>query len=64
MFHYLVRFLTALLLTFPLDVVSADERNMVYTFLKLKNGEAVDFNTMSESLFEWSKKRIIESECD
>ena len=47
-----------------LDVVSADERKIVKTFLKLKNGDAVEFNTMSEELFAWAKKLIGEKEHD
>ena len=47
-----------------LDVVSADERKIVETFLKLKNGDAVEFNTMSEELFAWAKKLIGEKEHD
>ena len=42
------------------DVVSADERVIVDTFLNLKNGGTVDFNLMSEALFAWSKKCIVE----
>ena len=42
------------------DVVSADERVIVDTFLNLKNGGTVDFNSMSEVLFDWSKKCIVE----
>ena len=42
------------------DVVSADERVIVDTFLSLKNGGTVDFNSMSEVLFDWSKKCIVE----
>ena len=41
-----------------LDVVSADEQKIVETFLKLKNGEAALFGTMSETLFAWSEKWI------
>ena len=41
-----------------LEIVSPDERVIVETFLKLKNGGAVSFNTMSENLFNWAKKRI------
>ena len=41
-----------------LQVVSFDERGIVETFLNLKNGGTVDFNLMSETLFEWSKKWI------
>ena len=44
-----------------LGVVSADERKIVETFLKLKNGDAVEFDTMSEELFTWAKKWITES---
>ena len=41
-----------------LGAVSADERKIVETFLKLKNGDAVEFDTMSEELFTWAKKWI------
>ena len=44
-----------------LQVVSFDERVVVETFLNLKNGGAVDFNFMSETLFTWSKKLISEN---
>ena len=44
-----------------LGVVSADERKIIETFLKLKNGDAVEFDTMSEELFTWAKKQITES---
>ena len=44
-----------------LGAVSADERKIVETFLKLKNGDAVEFDTMSEELFTWAKKWITES---
>ena len=40
------------------DVVSADERVIVDTFLTLKNGDAVEFGAMSDTLFSWSKKWI------
>jgi hypothetical protein len=43
------------------DVVSTDERVIIDTFLSLKNGGAVDFNSMSEALFVWSRKRIAEN---
>ena len=42
------------------DVVSIDERVIVDTFLNLKSGGTVDFNSMSEVLFDWSKKCIVE----
>ena len=41
-----------------LEVVSDEEKIIVETFLKLKSGEDVCFDKMSEILFEWSKKRI------
>jgi predicted nucleotidyltransferase len=40
------------------NVVSADERVIVDTFLTLKNGDAVEFGAMSDTLFSWSKKWI------
>ena len=43
------------------DVVSTDERIIIDTFLSLKNGGAVDFNSMSEALFVWSRKQISEN---
>ena len=44
-----------------LQVVSSDERSIVETFLNLKIGGTVDFNSMSETLFAWSKKWIAEN---
>ena len=43
-----------------LGVVSADERKIIETFLKLKNGDAVEFDIMSEELFAWAKNQIVE----
>ena len=43
------------------NVVSTDERLIVDTFLDLKNGGTVDFNLMSETLFDWSKKWIADN---
>ena len=43
------------------DVVSTDERVIIDTFLSLKNGGEIDFNSMSEALFVWSGKRIAEN---
>ncbi len=40
------------------EIVSPDERVIVENFLKLKNGGAVDFDKMSETLFIWCKKWI------
>ncbi len=41
-----------------LEKVSDDERIIVETFMKLKNGGTVSFEEMSENLFEWSQKLI------
>ena len=43
-----------------LQVVSSDERVIVEIFLSLKNGGTVDFTLMSETLFTWAKKWIVE----
>ena len=43
-----------------LGVVSADERKIVETFLELKNGDTARFDLMSEFLFAWAKKQMIE----
>ena len=43
------------------NIVSNDERVIVDTFLDLKNGGAVEFNSMSETLFNWSKKWIADN---
>ena len=44
-----------------LQVVSSHEMGIVETFLNLKNGGTVDFDSMSETLFAWSKKWIAEN---
>ena len=41
-----------------LEIVSPDERVIVETFLNLKNGGTASFDTLSENLFNWSKKWI------
>lgn len=43
-----------------LQMVKSDEQMIVHTFLELKAGGLIDFQKMSEILFEWSKKWIIE----
>ena len=43
-----------------LRVVSSDECGIIETFLSLKSGGKVDFYLMSEALFAWSKKCIVE----
>ena len=41
-----------------LEKVSDDERSIVENFLSLKNNNKIDFEEMSNTLFEWSKKWI------
>ncbi len=41
-----------------LQVAMGEERAMIETFLKYKNGEAVDFNEASQALFEWTQMWI------
>ena len=41
-----------------LQAALLDEKIVIETFLKYKNGETVDFNSASEILFAWSKKWI------
>ena len=43
-----------------LGVVSDDERKIIEILSKLKNGDTVEFGTMSEVLFAWAKKQITE----
>ena len=43
------------------QVVSSNEQVIVETFINLKNGGTVDFNWMSEALFDWSKKWIADN---
>ena len=47
-----------------LDVASADERKIVEIFLKLKSGDAVRFDSMSDALFAWAKKWIEDKKHD
>ena len=47
-----------------LGVVSADEQKIIETFLKLMNGETVELGKMSEELFAWAKKQIVEKKHD
>ena len=42
-----------------LSHLSHDEKQIVETFIKLKNGGTVEFENMSEMLFYWAKKIII-----
>lgn len=41
-----------------LEVVTDGDKIIVETFLRIKNGETVDFNNMSETLFAWAKNRL------
>ena len=41
-----------------LTVASLDDAVIIKTIMHLKNGGAVDFDKMSESLFNWAKNRI------
>lgn len=41
-----------------LAVAAPEEREILKTFERLKQGEAVDFDAMSKALFAWSKKWI------
>lgn len=45
-----------------LQYVSQRDKDIVNTFLSLKNGGAVDFDSMSEALFNWAKNWIEETE--
>ena len=41
-----------------LGVVSYDEQAIVEAFVNLKNGGMIDFDLMSDILFDWAKKWI------
>ena len=41
-----------------LRVVSSDEQTIVEVFVNLKNGEMIDFDLMSNIIFDWTKKWI------
>ena len=43
-----------------LSLAAPDEQAIVNTFMNLKNGNTAQFGTMSEALFAWAKKQIIE----
>ena len=44
-----------------LMVANLNEQSIINTFLSLKKGGTVDFTPMSEALFAWSKKWILEN---
>lgn len=41
-----------------LQLVNSEEKEILNDFIALKNGATVEFDTMSEHLFNWVKKRI------
>ena len=41
-----------------MNMVSADEKEILINFKKIKSGEKIDFQKFSETLFNWSKKHI------
>ena len=41
-----------------LEAVSEEEREIVKISMQLKNGGAVEFDRMSETLFAWAKKWV------
>ena len=43
-----------------LSLAAPDEQAIVNTFMNLKNGNTVEFGTLSEVLLAWAKKQIIE----
>lgn len=43
-----------------MQIVSSDERAILYTFSQIKHGESIDFQPMSEALFVWTKRWIVE----
>ncbi len=45
-----------------LNIVAPDERAIVDTFLRLKNGGMIDFQEMSEALFDWCGNLIKKTE--
>ena len=44
------------------EILSTNDQRVVDTFLKLKNGGAVDFDEMSRALFEWAGRLIRDGE--
>ena len=44
-----------------LKVALPNEQSIIKNFLNLKNGGTVDFSLMSETLFDWAKKWILEN---
>ena len=44
------------------EILSTNDQQVVDTFLKLKNGGAVDFEDMSQALFEWAGRLIRDGE--
>jgi hypothetical protein len=44
-----------------LQVVTSNDQVIVETYIRLKNGGAIDFDLMSETLFAWSQNWIVEN---
>jgi hypothetical protein len=44
-----------------LQVVTSNDQVIVETYIRLKNGGAIDFDLMSATLFAWSQNCIIEN---
>jgi len=44
-----------------LQAAASDEKKIIETVLKLKSGDTVDFDPMSETLFAWAKKWICQN---
>ena len=44
------------------EILSTNDQQVVDTFLKLKNGGVVDFDAMSQVLFEWAGRLICDGE--
>lgn len=40
------------------EKVCLQDRNIIYTFSKFREGRPTDFEGMSEALFSWAKKQI------
>jgi len=41
-----------------LEVVSYEEKEIINNFISIKNGTAIEFDSMSELLFNWVSKLI------
>jgi hypothetical protein len=41
-----------------LEAVNREEKEILHDFIALKNGAAVEFDAMSEHIFNWAKNMI------